>query len=208
MATLAANALTTVADVKESLGIASGNTLKDNLITRKINQVSSLVEKYCDRIFIHQAYTEYRDGSQIDELVLDQRPIDTTQPFTIERRDTSLNESNFETIDSNLIFIDEVSGVLELQFRALGRWDRYKITYTAGYTTIPADLAEAANMLACYFVNNPAGHHIGVALNREGQRETRFGNNNNLLTFKNIIQQLGIDQILDAYANSPVLADR
>lgn len=209
MATLVDYALTNVADVKESLGIASSDQSWDNLITRKINQVTDLVQKYCDRTFKLTQYSEYKDGSNIDELVLNQRPIvqDDTHAFLVERRDTSLNEESFETVDSNLAFIDNASGVLELDYRAIGRWNRYRYTYWAGYATIPNDLAEAACTLVCYFVNNPAGTNIGVSLRKEGQRETRFGNQNSTMTFKNIIEQLGINQILDSYANSPVLTD-
>lgn len=207
MANLVDYALTTVSDVKESLGIASSDHSKDNLITRKINQVTDLIQTYTGRTFKLAQYTEYYDGSNTDQIVLRQRPItvDASHPFLVEQRDTTLNQDGFETIPSELYFVDANSGVVDLDYNARGHWDRYRYTYYGGYATIPNDLAEAANMLACYFVNNPAGARIGVALIKEGQRETRLGNNNNTMTFRNIIQQLGVDAIIDSYSNMPLL---
>lgn len=207
MADLVDYALTTVADVKENLGLASSDHSKDNLITRKINQVTDLIQKYCGRQFKLQQYTEDKDGSQIDTMVLDQRPvvIDDDHAFGVQRRDTSLNESNFETVDSNLAFVDLNSGVVELNYNALGHWNRYRYTYWAGYATIPNDLAEAAATIAAYFVNNPAGTDVGMLMRKEGQREVRYASAG--LSFKTLIEQLGVDGVLDSYSNQPVLTD-
>jgi hypothetical protein len=207
MADLLAYALTSVADVKESLGIASSDHSKDNLITRKINQATELIENYCDRRFALTDYVEEEyNSSNIDELVLKQRPIVTDgKTFTLKWRNTPLNETGSETVESNLYFINESAGVLNLNFNALGSWNRYLITYSAGYATIPSDLAEAACLLVCYLVNNPSGSNGNLQQVREGQRERRFFATTG---FHNIIQTLGIDETLDAYANMPVLTDR
>lgn len=213
MANLVAYALTNVADVKESLGIASSNTTKDNLIIRKINQVTDMIEDYCQRRFALTNYVqeEYK-ASQIDEIVLKQRPIviDGTHTFLAEWRTTAFNmgaaADTWETIDSQLYFVDESSGVINLMYNALGHWNRYRYTYWAGYATIPNDLAEAANMLACYFVNNPNGFNVGLQEKQEGSRRVRYFPIPN--SFKSLLQQLGIDQIIDNYADEPVLTDR
>jgi hypothetical protein len=208
MATLVDYALTTVADVKESLGIASSDHTKDNLITRKINQVTDLIQTYCGRNFKLQEYTEYVDGSNTDQFVLKQRPVvvDASHTFTLEQRGSSLNDDDFDSIAADLYFVDNTAGVVDLDYIASGRWDRYRFTYWGGYATIPNDLAEAANMLACYFVTNPAGARIGVMQVKEGQRETRYSNGGqNSLTFRSLAEQLGIDSVLDSYSNMPLL---
>jgi hypothetical protein len=209
MATLVAYALTTVADVKESLGIASSDHTKDNLITRKINQVTDLIQTYCGRNFTLQQYIEYADGSNTDQIVLKQRPVvaDASHAFLVEQRGSTLNDEDFETIPADLFFLDATAGVVDLDYIASGRWDRYRYTYYAGYATIPNDLAEAANMLACYFTTNPAGARIGVVQVKEGQRETRYSNSstNSSLSFRSIAEQLGIDTVLDSYSNLPLL---
>lgn len=208
MATLVSYALCTVADVKESLGIASSDTTKDNLITRKINQVTDQIENYCQRRFELTQYSqEEYNASNTDVFILKQRPVvvDDTHTFTAEWRTTTLNDSVWETIDSQLYFVDNNSGVIENVYTAFGYWRRYRFSYWAGYATIPNDLAEAASTLACYYVNNASTNNSGVQQIKEGEREQRFFQINN---FYNIMQDLGIDAIIDSYANEAILADR
>lgn len=210
MATLVDYALTTVADVKESLNIASSDSTKNNLIIRKINQATDMIQKHCGRTFKLTQYVEDYDGSNIDELTLSNWPVvvDATRTFSVQRRDSGLNEEDFETVDASLYFVDTASGVVELNYVAAGRWNRYRYSYWAGYATIPNDLAEAANMLACYLVTNPNGLNIGVQTRKEGQREVRYSLNNTNITFLNLLQQLGIDDTLAAYCTMPLASDR
>lgn len=205
MASLLSYALTDLASVKESLGIASSDTTKDNLIRRKINQATKAIENYCGRRFAATAYTniEY-DATNTDQLILRQRPVVS---FTsLETRDSGLNYDSWETIDSHLYFVDENASVIDLMFNARGKWNRYRVTYTAGYTTIPDDLAEACASLACYYYNNADGSDVGVLKKKEGQRELQYSSGS--LTFKSITQNLGIDGVLDYYTNIPLMTDR
>lgn len=209
MATLLSYALTTKADVKESLGIASSDTSKDNLIIRKINQATLAIEAYCGRHFKETTYTdEVYNATNTDQLILKQRPITSTTTFSLGVRDTSLNDNDFETIETNLYFADATSGVVNLNFGATGHWGRYHVTYSAGYATIPEDLAEACATLAAYYTTNASGTQVGLNMKQEGQRSTRYGSNNHLLSFDNILAQLGIDQIINSYANNPLMTDR
>lgn len=204
MASLLSYALCPLADVKESLGIASSVTTYDNLIIRKINQATLAIENYCGRRFKSTDYVETYDATNINELILRQRPIISLT--SLEVRDTQLNSNDWETVDSELYHQDTNAGVLELLFRASGLWNQYRVTYTAGYTTIPEDLAEACVSLACYYFNNRDGSDVGVASKKEGQRELRYANGS--LNFKSISENLGIDGILESYANYPILTDR
>lgn len=205
MATLLSYALTDVADVKESLGLASSDTTKDNLITRNINKATRSIENYCGRRFLLTSYTnEEYAATNTDQLVLRQRPV--TSLTSLDIRDAGLNIDNWETIDSQLYFYDANAGVLDLDFNARGRWNRYRVTYSAGYTTIPEDLAEACANLAAYWTLNPAGKDIGVQEIQEGARKVRYLNAN--IKFKTILENLGVDEIIDAYANFPVQTDR
>ena len=207
MSTLITNALTTVADVKESMGIT--DSTQDNLIIRKINQATILIENYCLRTFQSTVYTnDMYDATQVDVLVLRQRPV--TNIASIEIRDSGLNINNWETIDSKLYHCDAGSaqakaGVVALMFQALGRWDRYRVTYTAGYTTIPQDLNEACATLAAYYVTNSDGN-IAVKIKQEGSRKIEYYGG--IESFSGLIHMLGIDQTIDYYSNMPVQADR
>ena len=203
MAVLLDYALCTLADVKESLGIDAGNSSQNNLIIRKINQATEMIEKYCGgRRFASTTYTdEEYDATNSDQLVLKNRPITA---FTyLDSRDGTTNVSSWSAVDSELYFRDNNAGVLDLTFNASGRWNRYRVTYTAGYATIPADLAEACVTLASYLVEN-ATSGTGVKKKQEGARSIEYfdpsaGGGNG-----DIFEQLNIDDILKPYSNYPI----
>lgn len=205
MTTLLSYALCTVADVKESLGIDAGNTSKDNLITRKINQATDMIERYCGgRRFASTVYTnEEYDATNSDQLSLKQYPIIS---FTsLSSRDSTLNDSSWSTVDSEYYFTDTNAGVLDLTFNASGRWNRYRVTYTAGYETIPSDLIEACATLASYLVENGAAG-TGVKKKQEGQRSIEYfdPNGNSTQGTTSIFDQIGIDEILQTYCKYPI----
>jgi hypothetical protein len=192
-------ALTTVADVKESLGISSGDTSKDNLIKRKINAATDYIEKYCQRRFALTTYTDIEyDASGTNTLVLRQRPV--TEFVSLSRNNTSQNTDSWEVSDSEEYFVDLSAGVLELNYRASGGWDQYRVTYTAGYSTIPSDLAEACVTLACYYIENPASG-TSVKRKREGQREVEYFQSGASGNSGSLIDDLGLDEVLAPYIN-------
>ena len=205
MAVLAVNALCVVSDVKESMGIASSDKTKDNLITRKINQVSQQLETYCSRVFRVIDYVETYNGSDIDELVLNQRPVNTFT--TLEYRMTEINTDNWITINSTFYYIDNSAGIIKLLYQAPGRWYRWRATYNAGYATIPPDLVEACISLVTFYVNNAAGVHVALSTLKEGQRELQYSRMISTLTFEQIMAQLGVDQLVKGYANWPLRSE-
>jgi hypothetical protein len=205
MSALLSYALCSLFDVKESMGIASSDQSWDNLIIRKINQATRQIEAYCDRRFALTTYTEeIYGGSDTNQIILRNRPI--VGSVTLGVRQTFLNEGDFEDLDSNLIFADNNSGVLDLNFTAVGNWGRYRVTYQAGYATIPEDLAEACATLAAFYALNSDGSQIGLVEKQEGSRKIRYGSNPK--DFAAIMSELGIDQIINSYSNLPLLADR
>lgn len=206
MATLVDYALTTVDDVKETLGIPSSDHSKDNLIIRKINQATAMIENYTGRRFKATTYTnEEYDSTGTNQLVLRNRPIISVTG--LGTRDTSLNEDDWEVTDTQLYFADLSAGVLDLNFNAHGSWNRLRVSYRAGYEDIPADLAEAAATLAAFYTqNNISGQAIKVK--EEGQRRIEYYNSNSGSAGGSLIEQLGIDDILNAYSNYPILADK
>lgn len=206
MATLKTYALTTVADVKENLSIPSSNHTYDNLIIRKINQATAMIESFCGRRFKAADYAdEIYNGTGTNQLVLKQRPI--IGDVTLKIRDGGLNENNFETVESELVFADAASGVLDLLFNTAKYWGSYALTYRAGYETIPDDLAEACASLAAYLVNNADTGSVNVRSKQEGQRKVDYSQQG-LGGTTSLFKQLGIDDVLAVYANTPVFADK
>lgn len=207
MATLNSWSLATLADLKESLGITT-NTY-DNLLIRKLNQATDTIERYCglntNQHFASTTYTdEEYDGTDSNQLVLKNRPIIT---FTsLSRRNTITNQSSWDTVNTQDYFVDSGAGVLDLLFTALGYWNYYKVTYTAGYATIPSDLAEACITLAGFLYDN-ASTGSGVKRKTQGPKTIEYfdastGGN------ASIFDQLGLDDILMPYMRMPILADK
>lgn len=200
MAVLLSYALTDVSSVKESLGINSGDTSKDNLIIRKINQATLFVESFCglprDHHFAQTTYTnEEYDATNTDSLVLRMRPVIALTSF--QRRNGSESTASFDDIEADLYFLDSSAGVIELLFGASGAWNRYRVSYSAGFVTIPADLAEACVTLACFYVENSASG-TAVKKKQEGQRSIEYfqasGGSDG-----SVIDQLGLDELLSRY---------
>lgn len=197
MATLLDYALCSVSDVKELLGIASSDNTKNNLIIRKINQATEIIEGYCRRRFKETTYTdEIYDGTGTDQLGLLNYPISAV---TLSMRDTTLNEADFNSVDSELFFIDSTSGLLNGVGSFYGGWGQYRVTYTAGYSTIPSDLAEACATLAAYFVSNDPSMSAFVTRKKEGSREISYSDTANR---GNLYEQLGIQITLDRYSRT------
>lgn len=207
MATLNSWALTTVADLKESLGIDAGVTSVNNLLIRKINQATDMIEAFCGKNngqhFASTTYTdEEYDGSGTSQLSLRNRPVIT---FTsLSERNTTENENSWNTIDTENYFVDSTAGVVESLFTFNRHWNLYKATYTAGFATIPSDLAEACIMLAGALYENSATG-TGVKRKSQGPKEIEY--------FQpqqggSLIESLGIDDMLARYMDLTVIDDR
>ena len=207
MAVLNSWALTSVADVKETLGIDAGNTSKDNLIIRKINQATDMIEAFClknnNQHFASTTYTnEEYDGTGTKQLILKNRPVIT---FTqLQQRDTTHNTSDWETIDTELYFTDTNAGVIDALFSFLSHWNLYRATYTAGFATIPSDLAEAAASMAAYLVDN-ASSGTGVKSKQQGPKKIEYFE---AQQSGSIIESLGLDDVLARYGEPPILEDK
>lgn len=206
MASLVSYALTTVSDVKETLGIPSSNTDSDNLIIRKINQATDMIETYTGRRFVVTDYTQEYDATNIDQLILKQRPVVTLTSFEV--RDSTLNENDWDSIESTLYFTDEAAGVIDLNFSASGRWNRYRVEYSAGYDPLPSDLTEACATLAAYLVDSGTSG-TNVKKKQEGARSVEyFDPKAGSSSTSDIFDILNLTVTLNAYANNPILADK
>lgn len=190
---LNANALITLADLEEYLG-----DIDDSLGENIINRASQIIATYCDRVFESTVYTdEEYDGTGAGSLNLRQYPV--TLFTRLQNRTTTLNEANFSTIDSNKYFVDTEAGIIErvphLLFRDIIRY--YRVTYTAGFVTIPDDLQEAAIKLSV---------HIFETRKRAGdtQSETIGDYSITYDATANTFRDLGLDMILDAYKKPPL----
>lgn len=138
----AANALTSVADVKYAWGKPQADTAHDDRIQTLINLLSGRIEDWCGRKFKQATYTaEKYDGDRIEgeELWLKQYPIIGTLTLAIDD----------QTIDASSYLLYEEEGKIFYQngwgagTGSFGAKRNVSVTYSAGYATIPSGLAMA-----------------------------------------------------------------
>lgn len=209
MADLVSYALATLADVKESLGIDAGNTTQDNLIKRKINMATEMIESYCNLATNHHfkstTYTnEVYNGINGDQLVLLMRPATAVSSF--QYLNGGENIDSWDTIDTEDYFVDLNSGLLN-GFSSGSNFGSIRVSYTAGYTTIPFDLSEACATIAAFLVDNGTSGS-GIKRKREGQREIEYfqaGSQSGAgSSGDSLIEQLNLDGVLNRYVMYPL----
>jgi hypothetical protein len=139
--------LTSISDLETYTGKTITGTDDEALYTSLIDSVSAEIETICYRKFNADDYTETFDGNGTTELYLNQFPINTVTtveygtPFDVANNPRIEIESDEYVIDSNI-------GMLEFLFSSAEKNQYFKISYNAGYTTIPADL----NLIATKWV--------------------------------------------------------
>lgn len=141
-----ASELVSLANLKVFLAITGSG--KDTILQAIKDAVEPWVKRYCDRDFLVTSYVEYYDGNDAGRLRLRQRPI--TAITSIYADPARLWSSN-TLIPASDIIIDspnDVEGIVELYvYRFLMGRKAIKVTYTAGYSTIPGDLQHAVKLI-------------------------------------------------------------
>lgn len=130
-----AYALTTLARLKTYLDITGSGD--DTLLETIIDSVTEFVENYCHRRFKKTTYTEemYSTGRGDKVIILKQYPVISTETFTLEVRCSSLNEDDWDEIDSEYYHIHYAEGIIEGAggYTFIKGVNKYRATYTAGY---------------------------------------------------------------------------
>lgn len=73
--TLKSNTFLTLDDVKDHLRIPLSNTDHDNRVTRWINMVTDMAEKYIDGPILTREFTEVHDGDASNTIIPDHFPV-------------------------------------------------------------------------------------------------------------------------------------
>lgn len=138
--------LISTSDAKTFLGIATTDTSKDALLTDLVAYVSAAIRKYCARDFSSATATEDFDGG-VDALILSNLPV--TSIVTFEDREDGTTYCTPLYGESNslppLLRLDGASGLLRKSDGAWGTgYLRWRVTYIAGDSAVPDDVALAA----------------------------------------------------------------
>jgi len=192
--TLESYALIALDDVKESLGISDAS--KDNILTRYINYATDLIEKYCNnRRFKETTYTDEEvNGSGTHYLNLKHFPV--TSITKLEYRTSSdYSASDFDQVDtSDYILESSDSGMIYFPRGFVRGTRNYRVTYIAGYATIPHDLEEACGQLVSYLYKN-AGKTEGIKSETLGRYSVTYDKDSSADLFK----KAGVFDILQFY---------
>lgn len=150
--------LITLKEYKEYAGIASTN--QDDIINSLIPKVSQLVKTYCRRSlvdYVNDSKIEVTSGGYGSKLFLKEYPLISVSSVEVSydygATYSDLVEFTDYAIDSEDGSIISISG----DFPKMP--NGYKITYSAGYETLPEDLKIAVLDLVTYYLKNDASIH-------------------------------------------------
>lgn len=135
------NALCTVNDVTNFIG--TDNTEDRDLFESLINSVSTTFASYCDRHFESATYTEYYDGKEDQQVLYTKEyPITSVSGLWDDTEWAWADATKYAATDY-MVSSDGLSIALYPSYEFYEGRNNIKITYVAGYSTIPADLKQA-----------------------------------------------------------------
>ena len=153
--------LITLAEYKAYIGISS--TSQDSIITRLIPQVSALVKQICNRTFLDYVdelkVETFKGGTHHNRILLSETPLMRVASVQFSndfgKTYTALVEyEDYVTIDT--------IGAVELiasQYIDYHKTNAFRVSYYAGYETLPPDLKLAVGDLIQYYIRNDAAVH-------------------------------------------------
>jgi len=167
---LDSNCWVTLADLKEHLDIPSTDTSKDSFLTNILNAAFAMACNYIGRDLNALDYTEYYNGDGSQFLLLKKFPVNSIASIYDDIDRTFATES---LIDSQDYFLDANTGMVTLFQEAAAfsvGFGNIKITYNAGYTSIPYDAQRGLILLAAWLAQR-AGSEGMVAQTLGGKSE-------------------------------------
>lgn len=142
----------------------------DMLFNTLIADVSSIIEGYCGRTLTDGTYVEYKDGGGNQEILTDEWPIIS---ITSIYDDVDREYPDISLIDSDdYTFYPNEGKIVLMSSTIIGRNFRtvfyngkrnVKITYVAGYTTIPGDIKIIASEILMKKFKNIIDRRIGIS---------------------------------------------
>jgi len=164
--------LATLTALRLYLGIDASDSGQDDLLDALIDYASERIESHCGRKFASESVVDYLDGTGTSRLVLSRRPV-TALTGVYEDSDRVFG-AEAELDSSDLVLhpergiVDRVGGVFVRGRRNL------KIAYTAGYATIPDDVALACVKLAAAWYAHARAGADGIRREKLGDYDALY----------------------------------
>lgn len=133
-----------LSDVQAYLGdsASSSSAVLDTLIAN----ASGMIEQYCNRTFALADYTETRNGRNTETLYLRQQPIVSVASLKINGIAVQASPDTRTygyVFDDQQLYIRGASGSYGQQDRFVRGVQNIVVQYSAGFATIPDDVAQA-----------------------------------------------------------------
>lgn len=173
--------LTTLTDVKNYLKLNTTDATRDGILTLIIAAVEEKIKQYCHTDFKQTTYTnEYYDGDGTPILVVKHFPIISVASL-YDDPDREFGSNSLIQATDYVIYKEK--GIIKLiqdndlitltgEF-SLGQ-QNIKITYDAGYTTVPYQIQLATIMWSVIQYNNYFNNTPGVSSRTVGDKTTRY----------------------------------
>lgn len=171
---MAAGDLTTIAAVKAWGGV-SAPTASDSQIQNLITAISAFVVNFTGRGFGTATFMEIRNGSGGTELYLSNQPLISVQSLTIDTVNIPAQIADGQP-GYFISGVATIAKVISLNAYKFTRGQRnVRVSYTSGFGSIPADLAQACNeAVMSAFRRGPRGAEVDSHTSRITQETTRF----------------------------------
>lgn len=130
--------LATLDEIKSYYDMTGSDAAVDDELAEISVRISKIFETYCDRSFESTTYTEYHDGDNRNGIYLNHYPITS---ITSIYDDSEWGWGSDYVVASGTYRIkDERAVTLKAGYTFHNHTQNVKVTYVAGYSTIPADL--------------------------------------------------------------------
>jgi hypothetical protein len=139
---VAEGSLATLDEIKDFYQFGSTKQIDDDLLEDLSDRVTKLFETYCEvKSFYAADYTDVYDGSGDKYLFLNNTPINSVSEVNedsdwVWASDTTVGSTEYRVIDKKYL-------VMKDDLFTCGD-QNYRITYNAGYATIPLDIKQVA----------------------------------------------------------------
>lgn len=185
MAVDSVNSLVSLVDAKAWCAVKTADTTYDTILENFIDGVSWEFNKYTNRLLKARDITAYYTGDGSDKLQLPEYPVNSITSIYIDvdrafTADTELTDYQFYDI-----------GIIVSEDQAFPNIAKsIKITYNAGYATIPYDLQMAAkDQIKWLFKRHRQNQEGGSTITTQNGTETLTETGELLTTVKGILDR-------------------
>jgi hypothetical protein len=129
--------LTTLANVEAWLKLQPGND-DEALLSRLITAVSDMVERWCNRPFLTEDFTETRDGTGSNRMAFGNFPVTAVESVVIDGRVIPAGDA----VQTPGFYFKKTMLYLN-GYRFLAGSGNVALSYTAGYAEVPPAVEQA-----------------------------------------------------------------